>query len=84
MHKDYPMNSDTNKIRSIETLDDLISTLAQVRAKVGGKVKVMGAGDAQDARYEDECSSISDVLMCGMQSMMNKNDSEDTRIVIVL
>jgi hypothetical protein len=82
MNPDFPSN--TNKIRSIETLDDLISILAQVRAKVGGKVKVMGASDARDARYEDDCSSIDDVMMCGMQSMMNKHDSEDTRVVIVL
>jgi hypothetical protein len=82
MNPDFPSN--TNKIRSIETLDDLISILAQVRAKVGGKVKVMGASDARDARYEDDCSPIDDVMMCGMQSMMNKHDSEDTRVVIVL
>ena len=80
---DYPMNSNTNKIRSINTLDDLITILNQVRDNVGGNVKVMVSNDAQDARYESECSSISDVLMFGMQSMMNKTDSEDTRIVII-
>lgn len=80
----HPMNSNANKIRSIETLDDLIAVLSQVRDKVGGKVKVMGASDAREARYEDDCSSIEDVLMCGMQSMMNNHDSEDTRVVIVL
>lgn len=79
----HPMNSNANKIQSIETLNDLITVLNQVRVKVGGNVKVMVSGDAQDARYEDECSSISDVLMFGMQSMMNKTDSEDTRIVII-
>ena len=84
MNPDYPMNNNSNKLRSIETLDDLISILTQVRDKVGGKVKVMCASDPSDARYEDDCSSIDDVMMCGMQSMMNKHDSEDTRVVIVL
>ena len=84
MPTDYPMNSNSNKIRSIETLNDLITVLSQVRDKVGGNVKVMGAGDAREARYEDDCSSIEDVLMCGMQSMLNNHDSEDTRVVIVL
>lgn len=83
MPTDFPMNSNANKIRSIETLNDLITVLNQVRDKVGGNVKVMVSHDAQDARYEDECSSVSDVLMFGMQSMMNKHDSEDTRIVII-
>lgn len=83
MNPDYPMNNNSNKIRSINTLDDLITILNQVRDKVGGNVKVMVSHDAQDARYEDECSSVSDVLMFGMQSMMNKHDSEDTRIVLV-
>jgi len=84
MNPDYPMNNNSNKIRSIETLDDLISTLAQVRAKVGGKVKVMCASDARDARYEDDCPNIDDVMIFGMQSMMNKHDSEAARVVIVL
>jgi len=83
MPTDFPMNSNTNKIRSIETLNDLITVLNQVRDKVGGNAKVMVSNDAQDARYEDECSSFSDVLMFGMQSMMNKHDGEDTRIVLV-
>lgn len=61
----HPMNSNANKIRSIETLNDLITVLSQVRDKVGGNVKVMGAGDAQDARYEDDCSSILDVVLWG-------------------
>ena len=75
MSPDFPMNSNANKIRSIETLNDLITVLNQVRDKVGGNVKVMGAHD---------CNSIEDVLIFGMQSMMNKTNSEDTRIVIVL
>ena len=80
---DYPMNTNSNKIRSINTLDDLITILNQVRDKVGGNVKVTSA-DASDARYEDNCGSIEDVMIFGMQSMMNKHDSEDTRVVIVL
>ena len=83
MPTDFPMNSNANKIRSIETLNDLITVLSQVRDKVGGNVEVTVAGDAGDARCEDECSSISDVLMFGMQSMMNSTHSEDTRIVII-
>jgi len=78
------MNTNTTQIKSIQTLDDLISTLAQVRAKVGGKVRVMGASDAGDARFEGDCPNIDDVMIFGMQSMMNKHDSEDTRVVIVL
>ena len=81
---DYVPNNNSNKIQSIQTLDDLITVLSQVRDKVGGRVKVMGTGDARDARYEDDCNSIKDVLMCGMQSMMNNDNSEDTRVVIVL
>jgi hypothetical protein len=77
------MNNNSNQIKSIQTLDDLIIVLNQVRDKVGGNAKVMVSNDAQDARYEDECSSFSDVLMFGMQSMMNKHDGEDTRIVLV-
>jgi len=84
MNPDYPMNNNTNQIKSIQTLDDLITILNQVRDKVGGKVKVMGASDASDARYEDDCPNIDDVMIFGMQSMMNKHDSEDTRVVIVL
>lgn len=83
MPTDYPMNSNANKIRSIDTLNDLITVLNQVRDKVGGNVKVTVSGDARDARCEDECSSISDVLMFGMQSMMNSTHSEDTRIVLI-
>ena len=83
MNSDYPLNSNANKIRSINTLDDLITILNQVRDKVGGNVKVMGADDVRSARYEDDCGSIEDVMMCGMQSMMNKHDSEDTRVVII-
>ena len=83
MNPDFPMNSNYKNIRSIETLGDLITVLCQVQEKVGGNVKVMGA-DASDARYESECSSIEDVMIFGIQSMMNKNDSEDTRVVIVL
>ena len=79
----HPMNSNTNKIRSIDTLNDLITVLNQVRDKVGGNVKVRIAGDEGEARYEDECSSISDVLLYGMQSMMNKTNSEDSRIVLI-
>ena len=74
----------SNKIRSINTLDDLITILNQVRDKVGGNVKVMVADDVLSARYEDDCGSVQDVMMCGMQSMMNKHDSEDTRVVIIL
>jgi hypothetical protein len=77
------MNNNSNKIRSINTLDDLITILNQVRDKVGGKVKVTSA-DASEARYEEDCNSIEDVMIFGMQSMMNKHDSEDTRVVIVL
>ena len=84
MPTDYPTNSNANKIRSIETLNDLITILSQVRDKVGGNVRVMSAGDAREARYEDDCNSIEDVLMCGMQSMLNNHNSEDTRVVIVL
>jgi hypothetical protein len=80
---DYVPNSNTNKIKSINTLDDLIAVLSQVRDKVGGNVKVMGADDTRNARYEDDCNQIEDVMMCGMQSMMNKHDSEDTRVVIM-
>ena len=83
MPTDFPMDSNANKIRSIETLNDFITVLCQVREKVGGNVKVMVSCDARDARYEDECSSIVDVMIFGMQSMMNKTDSEDTRIVII-
>ena len=83
MPTDFPMNSNANKIRSIETLNDLITVLSQVRDKVGGNVKVVVANDARDARCEDECSSVSDVLMFGMQSMMNSTHSEDTRIVLI-
>lgn len=84
MNSDFSTNNTYKNIRSIETLDDLIAVLSQVRDKVGGNVKVMGAGDARDARCEDNCSSIEDVLICGMQAMMNNHDSEDTRVVIVL
>lgn len=84
MPTDFPMNSNANKIRSIETLNDLITVLNQVRDKVGGNVKVTVANDLYDARDEDECGSIEDVMIFGIQSMMNKNDSEDTRVVIVL
>ncbi len=80
----YEMNNDYKNIRSIETLNDLITVLCQVREKVGGKVKVMCANDLADARYKDDCLSIDDVMIFGMQSMMNKTDSEDTRVVIVL
>lgn len=78
------MNNDYKNIRSIETLNDLITVLCQVREKVGGNVKVTGARDVDDARDEDDCFSIDDVMIFGMQSMMNKTDSEDTRVVIVL
>ena len=84
MPTDYPMNSNSNKIRSIETLNDLITILNQVRDKVGGNVKVMGTDDTREARYEDDCNSIEDVLIFGMQSMLNNHNSEDTRVVIVL
>jgi len=79
----HPTNTNTNQIKSIQTLDDLINVLNQVRDKVGGKVKVTIA-DPSEARYEDACNSIDDVMIFGMQSMMNKHDSEDTRVVIVL
>jgi hypothetical protein len=84
MNPDYPMNTNSNKIRSINTLDDLITILNQVRDKVGGNVKVMGASDVRDARFEDDCPNIEDVMIFGMQSMMNNHDSEDARVVIVL
>ena len=80
----HPMNNNSNEIQSLETLDDLITILTQVRNDVGGKVKVMVASDARDVLYEDDCSPIDDVMMCGVQSMMKKHDSEDTRVVIVL
>lgn len=83
MNPDYPMNNDYKNIRFIGTLNDLITVLCQVREKVGGNVKVMGANDLDDARDEDECGSIDDVMIFGMQSMMNKTDSEDTRVVIL-
>lgn len=83
MNPDYPIDTNSNKIRSINTLNDLITILNQVRDKVGGNVKVMGAEDTRDARCEDSCYNIEDVVMYGMESMMNKHDSEDTRVVII-
>ena len=80
----HPMNNNSNQIKSIQTLNDLITVLNQVRDKVGGNAKVMGASDTSDARFEDDCNLIEDVMIFGMQSMMNKHDSEDARVVIVL
>jgi hypothetical protein len=61
-------------------LQELIDHLNQAKQKVGGNVEVKLFSMFDD--YYEESSSISDIVLKGEQSLMNKSSNKDATVLI--